>query len=530
MVMHSVPLSNPKLGFGLGLREQHFDTVVESRVGVDWFELLSENYMEAHDGYFEFIARVRKMYPLVMHGVAMNLGGTDAVDVQYLKKLLRLAEVAKPVFISDHLCWTGTHGVHTHDLLPVPYTREALAHISDRVKHVQDILGRRMVVENPSTYAEFVIEQMPEWEFMCELAEKSDCQILLDVNNVFVGAFNHGFDAKTYLDAVPRKRVAYMHLAGHRNKGTHIIDTHDDFVSAGVWELYRYAMKKFRDVPVMIEWTEMCRSSMYCSASWIRRGRWRMGEYAALLDGMLEALLSHDEPKADELFRSGKSLSPRDQLGVYVHGYRHRLNKTVRNIYSALRLVMGDGEFGAALDCFIATVPSRYFNIDKYALAFGEYVAQEADDVLVAEVAALERTMREVYHLPESPALEEEWLARQTPESLTNASFTLRTASRLMAFAHPVADVVIALREGLDADEPNAGRQFVMVLRDQGEMQCVRLEAAEYVLLGLIAEGCTLGMALGNAVFVPFVDEGLEVRFRQWFARWVSEGFLSLGV
>jgi uncharacterized protein (UPF0276 family) len=248
--------SFPNPGYGLGLREPHYDQVVKSRRPVDWFEILSENYMEAHPGHWEFLADVRAQYPLVMHGVAMNIAGADPIDEAYLAKLKALAKVVKPICVSDHLCWTSAHGVNSHDLLPVPYTKEALAHVAGRVKQVQDILGQPLVLENPSTYTEFKASAMSEWEFLAELAERSGCYLLLDVNNVYVSAFNHRYDAKRYIDAIPESRVAYIHLAGHRNCGTHIIDTHDDHVIDEVWNLYRYTIAKLGHKPTMVEWDD----------------------------------------------------------------------------------------------------------------------------------------------------------------------------------------------------------------------------------------------------------------------------------
>jgi uncharacterized protein (UPF0276 family) len=241
-------------GYGLGLRQPHYDQVVQTRQPVDWFEILSENFMEGHPGHWEFLADMRAHYPLVMHGVAMNIAGIDPLDKTYLTKLKALAAHVKPVCISDHLCWTTAHGVNSHDLLPVPYTEEALAHVADRVKQVQDALGCMLVLENPSTYTEFHASSMPEWEFMVRLVEKADCGLLLDVNNVYVSAFNHRYDAKRYIDAIPAPRVAYIHLAGHRNCGTHIIDTHDDHVIDDVWDLYRYTVARIGPVATMVEW------------------------------------------------------------------------------------------------------------------------------------------------------------------------------------------------------------------------------------------------------------------------------------
>ena len=242
------------LGYGLGLRQPHYDTVVENKVSVDWFEIVSENFMEAHPGHWEFLSDVREHYPLVMHGVGMNIGSTDPVDKNYLTKLKKLAQHVRPAAISDHLCFTGSHGFNSHDLLPVPYTKEAMGHITRRIKQVQDMLGVPLVLENPSTYVEFTASTMPEWEFLAELAEQADCGLLLDVNNVYVSAFNHRWDAKRYIDAIPASRVAYIHLAGHRNYGTHIIDTHDDHIIDAVWELYRYTVGRLGKVSTMVEW------------------------------------------------------------------------------------------------------------------------------------------------------------------------------------------------------------------------------------------------------------------------------------
>jgi len=246
---------NPPLsGYGLGLRQPHYEQVVQSRAPVDWFEILSENFMEAHPGHSEYLADLSQHYPIVMHGVAMNIAGGDPIDRNYLTKLKMLAQHVRPVCISDHLCWTSARGVNSHDLLPVPYTREALLHVVTRVKQVQDALGQQLVLENPSTYTEFQASVMPEWEFMAELAEKADCGLLLDVNNVYVSAFNHRYDAKRYIDAIPAARIAYIHLAGHRNCGTHIIDTHDDHVIDAVWNLYRYTIARLGLVSTMVEW------------------------------------------------------------------------------------------------------------------------------------------------------------------------------------------------------------------------------------------------------------------------------------
>ena len=245
--------NTPTLGFGLGLRAAHVADILKLKPKLDWFEILSENYLNQKGLAWETLQEVRRHYPLVMHGVSLSIGSTDPLDLTYITKLKALAETTQAKIISDHLCFTGVHGVNTHDLLPVPYTEESLNHAVTRIREVQDRLERTLVLENPSTYLEFSASNIPEWEFLARMAEEADCGLLLDVNNIYVSCFNHGWDAAAYLKAIPANRVAYMHLAGHSNQGTHIIDTHDAPVPDSVWQLYEQALKVTPCRNIMIE-------------------------------------------------------------------------------------------------------------------------------------------------------------------------------------------------------------------------------------------------------------------------------------
>jgi uncharacterized protein (UPF0276 family) len=247
------PASRPSLGFGLGLRIPHYDAILDSNPHVDWFEILSENYMVPGGKPLHYLDRIRSRYPIVMHGVSLSIGSSDPLNRDYLKSLKELAARAEPQWISDHLCWTGTHGKNLHDLLPLPYTEEAIAHVADRVAQVQGYLGRRILLENVSSYLTYRDSAVSEWEFLREIAERADCSILLDINNIYVSSFNHGFDPLVYLDGIPRERVRQFHLAGHRNLDTHIIDTHDEPIIDPVWKLYEAAVRRFGPVPTMIE-------------------------------------------------------------------------------------------------------------------------------------------------------------------------------------------------------------------------------------------------------------------------------------
>jgi hypothetical protein len=241
------------LGFGLGLRTKHYPEILDGDPPIDWFEAISENYMVPGGQPLRMLERIRARYPIVLHGVSMSIASTAPLNTDYLTKLKTLADRFEPEFISDHLCWTGVHGVNLHDLLPIPYTREALGHVIARVEQVQDFLKRPFVLENVSSYVQFHGSEMPEWAFLSELTRSTGCYLLLDVNNVFVSAFNHEFDAHAFLAGIPADRVVQFHLAGHEHNMTHIIDTHDALVCDDVWDLYRAALKRFGPVSTLIE-------------------------------------------------------------------------------------------------------------------------------------------------------------------------------------------------------------------------------------------------------------------------------------
>ncbi|HEY8072311.1 MAG TPA: DUF692 domain-containing protein [Methylocystis sp.] len=241
------------LGFGLGLRPVYYREILENKPNVDWFEIISENYMIPGGRPLAMLERIRADYPIVMHGVSMSLASTDPLDFDYLRDLKALATRFEPTWVSDHLAWTGVHGVNLHDLLPIPYTSEALAHVVERIKRVQDYLGLQILVENASTYVTFRESEMDEWDFVKEMAERADCLLLLDVNNVFVSGFNHGFDPGRFIGSIPVERVVQLHLAGHSDLGTHKIDTHDQPICEDVFRLYELTRRQFGDVAAMIE-------------------------------------------------------------------------------------------------------------------------------------------------------------------------------------------------------------------------------------------------------------------------------------
>jgi hypothetical protein len=251
--MATPALTAPPLGFGLGLRTQHYEAILAERPAIDWLEIISENYLVPGGRPLDYLDRIRADYPMAMHGVSLSIGSDDPLDRDYLRRVAALAKRVEPAWISDHLCWTGVGGRNMHDLLPLPYDEATLDHVVERIGQVQDALGRRLVLENVSSYVTYRRSTMPEWDFLAAVARRADCLILLDVNNIYVRAFNHDFDPLAYLDAIPAERVQQIHIAGHEDNGSHIIDTHDHPVIDPVWRLYGEAIRRCGPVSTMIE-------------------------------------------------------------------------------------------------------------------------------------------------------------------------------------------------------------------------------------------------------------------------------------
>ncbi len=246
-------VKKPFLGFGLGLRHDYYTTILEEKPAVDWFEIITENYLVPGGKPLFFLDKIREHYPMVMHGVSLSIGSSDPLDLNYLKEVKALANRIEPHWISDHLCWTGIQGKNTHDLLPLPYTEESIQHVVDRIQQVQDFLGQQILIENVSSYITYKKSTMTEWDFLLEICQRADCFILLDVNNIHVSAVNHEFNPLDYLNAIPSERIYQIHLAGHSNLGDYIIDTHDHAIVDEVWKLYEATIKRHGKISTMVE-------------------------------------------------------------------------------------------------------------------------------------------------------------------------------------------------------------------------------------------------------------------------------------
>lgn len=246
-------MKKPFLGFGLGLRTDHYEQILDEKPNIDWFEIITENYLVPGDKPLFYLDKIREHYPMVMHGVSLSIGSSDPLDFAYLNELKKLANRIEPIWISDHLCWTGVHGKNTHDLLPLPYTEESINHVVKRIEQIQEFLGQRILIENVSSYVTYKQSAISEWDFLIEISNRADCLILLDVNNIYVSSVNHEFDPKTYINSLPSDRIYQIHLAGHSDMGDYIVDTHDEDIVDAVWNLYAYTIQRHGKISTMIE-------------------------------------------------------------------------------------------------------------------------------------------------------------------------------------------------------------------------------------------------------------------------------------
>ncbi len=279
----------PKLGLGLGLRSVHFETIVGDGADDLWFEAISENFMDSGGRSRAVIRSVAERYPVVLHGVSLSIGSTDPLDRDYLARLKRLADEVRPAWISDHLCWTGINGLNSHDLLPMPLTEASLSHVAARVREVQDLLERPLILENPSSYVRFAQSTMDEPLFLRRLADETGCGLLLDVNNVYVSCFNAGADPAAYIRAFPCDRVVQMHLAGHQHRGTHAIDTHDRPVRPEVWDLFALAWARTGGASTLLEWDDHIPSFADCRAELMKAKLYMGARFEAQRAGPEEA-------------------------------------------------------------------------------------------------------------------------------------------------------------------------------------------------------------------------------------------------
>lgn len=534
----------PKLGFGLGLRGVHVPHILEHKPDVEWFEIISENYIDNDGRGKRQLESVMADYPIVMHGVSMSIGTSDPVNSEYLKKLRALAEWVKPAWISDHLCWTGIAHKNTHDLLPVPYTEEALSHIIDRIKAVQDYLGRRIVLENPSTYLEFNCSTIAEEDFIARMAEGADCGLLLDVNNVYVSCYNHRKSVKAYIDALPLDRVVQIHLAGHMNKETHIVDTHDGPVIEAVWDIYKYVTGQAGMINTMVEWDDQIPPFDIVNAELSKaRAAAQSRDHAPLANfchdspayvannmtplpeaqaRMQDAILGGCDDTPADWIRDKDGFNPQAQLNVYIQGYRLRLFGVTSQDYPVLRQYLGDVRMDALLRDFVNSVPSYFYDAGRYPASLPDFMPK--DDAFAHELASLECAIAQIHFLPETHALTPAHLGSVSPDQLMDMRLPLRSALRLMSFRHNVNDYYNAVINDTDLPDVTPVPSYVAVYRHEDTVWRLSIDADEVAVLSALQAGASVAEAVDASGY----DEAALIDLLPvWFSRWMRNGLLA---
>ena len=518
----------PDLGMGLGLRGKHIPAILRQKPKVGWFEVIADNAL-VHQGWLRHaLDELAERYPLVLHGVTMNLGSTDPLDIAYLKGIKTLADRWHAPWISDHLCWTGMDGRQSHDLLPVPYSEEMLAWVTQRVRQVQDVLERPLVVENPSSYLQFHQTTLTEWQFLARLAEDADCGLLLDVNNVYVAAQNHEFAWQDYLAAMPWDRVVQMHVAGHTTFETHLFDSHIGPVDAPVWEVLRAAFAACGGRSLLLEWDfaipSLAHTWREAQAAWAHVADLdvpkaihappppRRQATATLQDAPQAAKLMRwmlDEvtgrptgvPAGTWIARHGR-LEPEARLDIHRRMYALRCDDALTDDYPRLRRLMGKKRFAALAAQYRLAHPSTSWALELYGEQLPAFLAAQSDE---ADVARLDLAHVRAHLAPACPPLHLDLLSGLAEDDQARLVLRFAPATQLVRGERSW----LVTRRGWQVDE----------------RQLTQLEA------DLLAEqlgGAALGVAMETvAAGNPAREEELHAHFAEWLAAWVDMGAIA---
>ncbi len=561
-------------GFGLGLRTQHYADFLAAQQPVDWLEIITDNFLVDGGKPLAMLDRIRRDYPMAMHGVAMSIGAVGGIDTAYLAKVRALAKRIEPMWISDHLCWIGPGPEQLHDLYPLPYTDEAARHVIDQICRVQDILQRRLVLENLSSYISFGHNAASEWQFLSHIANAADCLLLVDVNNIYVSSVNHAFDALDYLNGLPPERVQQIHLAGHSDHGDTIVDTHDHPVAPAVWSLYEAACQRFGAVATMIERDDdipplatlldeiaVARSiaqrvadaptqpvPTISPAGCTTYAPWMQADPAPALrevqarwsDYILDrtplrstAMLVTDAfTTVSALVRAAADSSSAKRLGIYHHAYRARLTEVLSDSFAKTLLYMGSDNFEAEAQAFVVAQPPHTRSLGRYGDAFPAYLAQRyPDNPELHELAQLDWDLRTRFDSVDAPALdaaavqtaspaqESTWLTWAQP---LHASLVLRsiTSNVVQIWRAIEDDVEVPEVQRLDAPKTLA------IWRKGNQPHFQTLDADEATFVRELQDGSSIeATADALAGTAQLSDPG---RLAGWLQAWLRNGLLGM--
>ena len=569
---HAMPAPLTQPCFGLGLRTAHYADFLASPQPVDWLEIITDNFLVDGGKPLAMLERFRADYPMAMHGVALSLGGTDPLDLDYLRRVRRLADRVEPMWVSEHLCWTGQGGRVLHDLYPVPYTEECACHLVSRIRQAQDVLGRRLVLENVSSYIRYRASEGTEWDFLAYVAEEADCELLVDVNNIHVSSVNHGFDAGAYLAALPAHRVRQIHLAGHSRQGDFLIDTHDHPVAPAVWALYAEACRRFGPVATMIErdddippLAELLQELDQARAV-AREALAVQIEHAAapsgpaapasrdpmtspaleavqatLADIVLAPLAPAETP---EVLDAQGPLPGLRGTQVYHHAYRARLHDALADSFPCLHTYLGDAQFAELARWHAEELPPRVRNLGRYGAELPARLATRyPQHPEVAELAALEWALRGVFDAADVAAWSTADLASEGAEACLSQWPVLHPTVKLLwqhTSAPALWQALQAVQSGMAGTQEEATPALPEVLRhavprpvlvwrkgQQPHFMSLDDPAEAAWLASLVEEGQSIAASL--AAMEARGEAPDQSTLAQWLARCWDQGWLRRG-
>ena len=530
-------------GFGLGLRTQHYADFLARKQPLDWLEIITDNYLIDGGKPLAVIDAIRRDYPVAMHGVAMSIGASQGLDVPYLQRVKALADRIEPLWVSDHLCWTGPGPEQLHDLYPLPYTDESARHVIAQIRRAQDVLGRRLVLENVSSYIRYRHDSASEWQFLAHIAQEADCLLLVDVNNIYVSSVNHGFDPLTYLHALPAHRVQQIHLAGHSDNGDHIIDTHDHPVAQPVWDLYAKACQRFGAVAAMIErddhipplaelLDEMATARRIAAqhmASPEPVNAAVMPLTPAVDPLPLAAVQRHfaDQVLADAL-PPGTSDGPvTGRLPIYHHAYRARLADVLADTYAKTFLYMGSDSFDVHARAFAVAHPPQTRSLNRYGEGLVEALrTQYPDNPELHELAQLDWDLRTRFDSADVPTLET--VAAQASDTWTTRHGVLHPSALLRTITRNVVGVWNAIHTDDDVPEAVAlsAPATLLVWRKGHQPHFRTLDAAEAVWVQALHAGASVHDAC-TALLGSGLWQGDPTVLGGWLAQLLDDGLVQ---
>ena len=570
---------NPRLGCGVGLRHPHYPAIIEKWPAMDWFEAISENYMDSGGRPLHILEKVREHYPVALHGTSLSIGSIDPLNPDYLARLKRLIRRIHPFIVSDHLCWSGVEGDALHDLLPLPFTEEALQHVVCRVEQFQDYLGRRILLENVSSYVTYRHSTLTEWEFLREVAKRSGCGILLDLNNIYVNAANHQFDPHEYLRNIPGEFIGQFHLAGHTDMGTYLFDTHGAPVIDPVWELYREALKRWGPISTLIEWDEnippferlaeeaeaarkiyreyeknypvIARSPAPQGGTTKQSSESEMTDEALPRPPVGEA--DNDGPNAISLsqvqhwFKSKiQPLNPsphplpsgegkgegivqgEERLAVYANGYLARIAESLKEVYEAVHHVLGSEKFLELCEGYARRFPSRNYNLNYAGRHFPKFLETgpfSQTYPFLPDLARLEWLIWEAFHAFDETPAQVSPIHDVSPEDWGHCRIRFQPSVSLLDSKWTLLPLWLGRHEiqTETSQEKLARPEHLLIGRKKDQVRCEPLDENQYKLVAGLLAGKTLGKVceeLADAV----EEENLPIA--EWFSRWVQDGLI----